>query len=410
MFSQSDDGEFVLAADALALEQRVEELERERDENETELDHALRCVVGMESSRDDEVRKKRTTHKVLTDMVRDLRTQLSDANAARERAEPIPVLLYCPNCGGQHVDAPQPEKGWTNPPHRSHECQACGWIWRVADVATVGVASIATKGQADDYPGGRESLSSTAIIGGLRSELREARQRVEEREAREAAMRACLIRHKEIHSTMRHHEECDLAHCYDCAYEWEPCNEHPDAHCDCCLNATETEKALATNAGKALMDELTALRASEVARDKIRAAFGEIDTNSPEFRAEVERIAERERHADEYPALLDELTALQSAGRLTPAAATVLWRILATVTKEERHEPAMLALETELTTLRAAPGRGRADCIDCGEGTPANDCAKSKRSCGHHCNHAWSHDGCCWCGREWGCENEKRNG
>lgn len=63
----------------------------------------------------------------------------------------IPMILYCPACGAQHIDRPQPEKGWTNPPHRSHECQACGCIWRPADVATTGVEKIETTGRADTW-------------------------------------------------------------------------------------------------------------------------------------------------------------------------------------------------------------------------------------------------------------------
>lgn len=37
-------------------------------------------------------------------------------------------------------------------------------------------------------------------------------------------------------------------------------------------------------------------------------------------------------------------------------------------------------------------------CISCGEGLDLHDCAASQRLCGHHCNHTWSHDTCCWCG------------
>ena len=59
------------------------------------------------------------------------------------------LLLHCPRCGQQHIDQPQPEKGWTNPPHRSHECQHCGWVWRPSDAFTNGVAEIQTKGQRD---------------------------------------------------------------------------------------------------------------------------------------------------------------------------------------------------------------------------------------------------------------------
>lgn len=64
----------------------------------------------------------------------------------------IDMLLFCPNCNFQHVDAPQPEKDWTNPPHRSHECQSCGWVWRPADVPTNGVKAIETRGQRDLAP------------------------------------------------------------------------------------------------------------------------------------------------------------------------------------------------------------------------------------------------------------------
>ncbi|MBR8189140.1 hypothetical protein [Burkholderia vietnamiensis] len=78
---------------------------------------------------------------------------------------PIPMLLFCPRCGEQHIDAPEPADAdidvdgtvitatseWTNPPHRSHLCHACGIVWRPADVATVGVATIATRGTADTW-------------------------------------------------------------------------------------------------------------------------------------------------------------------------------------------------------------------------------------------------------------------
>ena len=37
------------------------------------------------------------------------------------------------------------------------------------------------------------------------------------------------------------------------------------------------------------------------------------------------------------------------------------------------------------------------DCPSCGEGMPRGDCPQSKRVCGHHCTHTWTHDSCCWC-------------
>lgn len=63
------------------------------------------------------------------------------------KVEPIPMLLFCPKCNLQHVDAPH--GSWTNPPHRSHECQGCGYVWRIADVPTTGVIAIDTTGRRD---------------------------------------------------------------------------------------------------------------------------------------------------------------------------------------------------------------------------------------------------------------------
>lgn len=42
------------------------------------------------------------------------------------------------------------------------------------------------------------------------------------------------------------------------------------------------------------------------------------------------------------------------------------------------------------------------ECVSCGEGLPRGECPESKRPCGHHCNHSWSHDGCDWCGAMFG--------
>lgn len=72
---------------------------------------------------------------------------------------PIDMILHCPKCGMQHIDEadadneqtvqPLGVERWTNPPHRSHLCEACGNIWRPADVPTNGVLAIKTKGKAD---------------------------------------------------------------------------------------------------------------------------------------------------------------------------------------------------------------------------------------------------------------------
>ena len=95
--------------------------------------------------------------------------------------EPIDVMLFCPKCGELHVDRATPEvcetcghmehmhdltvsslccsqpaceclafKAWLNPPHKSHRCGNCNFVWRPADVPTNGVAHAKTKGENDD--------------------------------------------------------------------------------------------------------------------------------------------------------------------------------------------------------------------------------------------------------------------
>lgn len=104
-------------------------------------------------------------------MERDLRTRVEDylrtaAPHVRDRQQyklieelhrtmlgmvhaPIRMLLACPKCSHQHIDKPDPARGWDNPPHRSHECQHCGHIWRPCDAPTEGVETLITKGQRD---------------------------------------------------------------------------------------------------------------------------------------------------------------------------------------------------------------------------------------------------------------------
>ena len=78
---------------------------------------------------------------------RNLIRPLAEAYLAGLDAKPIDMILQCPACGLQHIDAPS--EGWDNPPHRSHLCHGCGSIWRPADVATNGVEHIKTFGSAD---------------------------------------------------------------------------------------------------------------------------------------------------------------------------------------------------------------------------------------------------------------------
>lgn len=49
--------------------------------------------------------------------------------------KPVPMLLWCPECFTRHYD----DGSWASHPHHTHACQACGFVWRPAVVATVGV-------------------------------------------------------------------------------------------------------------------------------------------------------------------------------------------------------------------------------------------------------------------------------
>lgn len=75
--------------------------------------------------------------------------------------DPIPMVLHCPNCGRQHIDAPEEHwnreflYSWENPPHLSHLCHGCNTIWRPADVPTTGVHAVSTKGKADTWQPGQ---------------------------------------------------------------------------------------------------------------------------------------------------------------------------------------------------------------------------------------------------------------
>jgi predicted house-cleaning noncanonical NTP pyrophosphatase (MazG superfamily)/predicted RNA-binding Zn-ribbon protein involved in translation (DUF1610 family) len=49
---------------------------------------------------------------------------------------PVPMVLNCPKCGGQHID-----RGvWSSTRvHRTHLCEHCGETWKPFEYATVGV-------------------------------------------------------------------------------------------------------------------------------------------------------------------------------------------------------------------------------------------------------------------------------
>lgn len=90
----------------------------------------------------------------------------------------IDMVLFCPQCGVQHIDEPSP--GWDNPPHRSHLCCVCKHVWRPADVCTNGVAFVHTKGSADSWPirtRGTSDLGHAADLRKAKEELEFIRSR-----------------------------------------------------------------------------------------------------------------------------------------------------------------------------------------------------------------------------------------
>ena len=88
------------------------------------------------------------------------------------------------------------------------------------------------------------------------------------------------------------------------------------------------------------------------------------------------------------PDLLDELDQLR--GQVARVEAWYGWRRGTDAPDEALAAPA----DTE-----------GGECGTCGEGDfPQNECPESKRPCGHHCNHVWTHDQCDWCGKHFDAE------
>lgn len=122
---------------------------------------ALLCNVSAVHEALYDSGKRRTSFDNVADVLDAVDRLLRAAPEAPAQA-PIDMILYCPNCGEQHIDAPEHPNGpsqfsrvgdpvWTNRPHRSHLCHQCGIIWRPADVPTNGVADIKTKGKDDTW-------------------------------------------------------------------------------------------------------------------------------------------------------------------------------------------------------------------------------------------------------------------
>ncbi|WP_143188392.1 hypothetical protein [Burkholderia ubonensis] len=137
---------------------REQPTEQSRADALTVLSELSKWAAGMSSWTDE------PKGPYLRDIISDARRILAASPVEQPAASPIPMLLFCPRCGTQHIDGPEvgdidtgngihDDVQWANPPHRSHLCHACGTIWRPADVPTNGVAAIQTRGKADTWDG-----------------------------------------------------------------------------------------------------------------------------------------------------------------------------------------------------------------------------------------------------------------
>jgi rubredoxin len=78
---------------------------------------------------------------------------LAATKRAKEAAQPIPMILYCPSCELQHVDVDDDTGAWaTTRHHRKHLCANCGHVWQPALVHTVGVVDLNTEQSPEREP------------------------------------------------------------------------------------------------------------------------------------------------------------------------------------------------------------------------------------------------------------------
>lgn len=115
------------------------------------------------------------------------------ATDPRVGGAPIDMVLFCPNCAEQHIDEAKPDvcetcgKGesecscvtytaWLNPPHKSHRCNYCNYVWRPADVPTNGVKETKTRGRRDEDAKPRETkaIALEAQLADITARLRAA--------------------------------------------------------------------------------------------------------------------------------------------------------------------------------------------------------------------------------------------
>jgi hypothetical protein len=66
--------------------------------------------------------------------------------ADEQTADPVDMIIFCPFCYTQHIDEPEPDNGWDNPPHHKHLCKpgdgGCGKEFEPARINTNGVLEL----------------------------------------------------------------------------------------------------------------------------------------------------------------------------------------------------------------------------------------------------------------------------
>lgn len=83
-------------------------------------------------------------------------TFFDSAPPALPMPAPVRIIIHCPTCAERHIDEPDSRS------HVSHDCASCGCVWRPADVPTIGVEALTTRGEADTWPIRHEHLKMSA--------------------------------------------------------------------------------------------------------------------------------------------------------------------------------------------------------------------------------------------------------
>lgn len=123
-------------ADAIIL--RAELKSREQDVSQLLLDRKLDKAAIADALRDLRIANAAIyQHKqTIDEHAATIDKHAATIDSVRKSLEaPVPMLLWCPECGARHVD----EGEFATKIHHTHSCQHCGLTWRPAVVPTVGV-------------------------------------------------------------------------------------------------------------------------------------------------------------------------------------------------------------------------------------------------------------------------------